>query len=144
MSVPARINIVTLGVEDLEKAAAFYAALGWRRADASNDEIVWFVTAGSVLGLFPFAHLAADAALEPDRAHGFGGVTLAINVPTEGEVQPALDAAAAAGGSILKPATRADWGGLSGYFGDLDGYPWEVAWNPFFPLDDAGLRPPRA
>ena len=139
MSVPAKINIVTLGVADLDRAAAFYAALGWRRAEASNAEIVWFVTAGSVLGLFPFGHLAADAALVSERAAGFGGITLAINVPTEEEVQPALDAAAAAGGSILKPATRADWGGLSGYFADPDRYPWEVAWNPFFPLDEAGL-----
>jgi catechol 2,3-dioxygenase-like lactoylglutathione lyase family enzyme len=139
MAVPAKINIVTLGVRDLDRAVGFYGALGWRRAAASNDEIVWFVTAGSVLGLFPFQHLAADAAMAPERAAGFGGITLAINVPTEVEVQPALDAAAAAGGSILKPATRADWGGLSGYFADPDGYPWEVAWNPFFPLDDAGL-----
>jgi uncharacterized glyoxalase superfamily protein PhnB len=92
-----------------------------------------------VLGLFPYAHLAADATLDPVRRAGFGGVTLAINVPTEEEVQPALDAAAAAGGSIVKTATRADWGGLSGYFADPDGYPWEVAWNPFFPLDADGL-----
>lgn len=139
MAVPARINIVTLGVQDLERSSAFYAALGWRRSAASNEEIVWFATAGSVLGLFPFEQLAQDAALAPERASGFGGITLAINVPTEEEVQPALDAAAEAGGSILKPATRADWGGLSGYVADPDGYPWEVAWNPFLPLDDAGL-----
>jgi len=139
MAVPARINIVTLGVQDLDRAAAFYGALGWRRSEASNDEIVWFVTAGSVLGLFPFGHLAEDAALGPERGAGFGGITLAINVATEDEVQPALDAAAAAGGRILKPATLADWGGLSGYFADPDGYPWEIAWNPFFPFDEAGL-----
>jgi catechol 2,3-dioxygenase-like lactoylglutathione lyase family enzyme len=139
MPVPAKINIVTLGVEDLERAAAFYAGLGWRRSAASNEQIVWFATAGSVLGLFPFAHLAEDATLDPIRPQGFGGVTLAINVSTEEEVQPALDAAAAAGGTIVKPATRADWGGLSGYFADPDGYPWEVAWNPFFPLDADGL-----
>ncbi len=139
MSVPAKINIVTLGVEDLDRASAFYAALGWRRSSASNDQIVWFATAGSVLGLFPFAHLAEDATIDAARREGFGGVTLAINVPTEDEVQPALEAAAAAGGSIVKPATRADWGGLSGYFADPDGYPWEVAWNPFLPLDEDGL-----
>jgi catechol 2,3-dioxygenase-like lactoylglutathione lyase family enzyme len=139
MTVPAKINIVTLGVQDLDRAAGFYASLGWRRSESSNAEIIWFVTAGSILGLFPFEHLAEDAALAPERAAGFGGVTLAINVPTEEEVQPALDAAAAAGGTVLKPATRADWGGLSGYFADPDGYPWEVAWNPFLPLDEAGL-----
>jgi uncharacterized protein len=139
MAVPSKINIVTLGVADLERASAFYAALGWRRSSASNDQIAWFVTAGPVLGLFPFDELARDAALDPERRAGFGGITLAINVRTETEVTPALEAAVAAGGALLKPATRADWGGLSGYFADPDGYPWEVAWNPFFPLDEAGL-----
>jgi uncharacterized glyoxalase superfamily protein PhnB len=53
-------------------------------------------------------------------------------------VAPTLDAAVAAGGRLLKPPTRANWGGLSGYFADPDGHPWEVAHNPFFPLDDRG------
>jgi catechol 2,3-dioxygenase-like lactoylglutathione lyase family enzyme len=139
VAVPAKINIVTLGVDDLERSVAFYAALGWTRSSASNEQIVWFVTRGSVLGLFPFQELAEDATLAAVRPVGFGGVTLAINVPTAEEVQPALEAAAAAGGTIVKPATRADWGGVSGYFADPDGYPWEIAWNPFFPLDDQGL-----
>jgi uncharacterized protein len=139
MAVPAKINLVTLGVDDLERAAAFYDALGWRRSTASNESIIWFVTAGSVLGLFPFEELAGDAVLPTEPRGGFGGITLAINVAEAGDVQPALDAASAAGGSIVKPATEAEWGGVSGYFADVDGYPWEVAWNPFFPQDEDGL-----
>jgi uncharacterized glyoxalase superfamily protein PhnB len=65
-------------------------------------------------------------------------VTLAINVETEEAVGAALDAAVAAGATLLKPPTRADWGGLSGYFADPDGHAWEVAHNPFFPIDAAG------
>jgi uncharacterized protein len=137
--VPARITIVTLGVKDLERAAAFYDRLGWRRSTASTPEIVWFVTAGSVLGLFPFDELAADARVKTKVREGFGGVTLAINVASGEEVQPVLEAAAGAGGSILKPATQMVWGGVSGYFADMDRYPWEVVWSPDFPLDARGL-----
>jgi uncharacterized glyoxalase superfamily protein PhnB len=53
-------------------------------------------------------------------------------------VESALAAAVEAGGSLLKPATRAEWGGLSGYFADPDGYAWEVAFNPFFPISEDG------
>jgi len=139
VTVPARITIVTLGVADLERAAGFYDRLGWRRSSASTADIVWFVTAGTVLGLSPFEELAADAKMPAERRGGFGGITLAINVAAGGEVPPVLDAAEAAGGAIVKPATQMEWGGVSGYFADLDGYPWEVVWSPSFPMDERGL-----
>ena len=138
MPIPARINIVTLGVADLERSARFYAALGWTRSAAGGGEIVWFKTAGTILGLFPYTSLAADAHLPAGPRPPFGGVTLAINLPTAEAVQPALEEAEAAGGTILKPATKADWGGVSGYFADPDGHAWEVAWNPYLPLTDDG------
>ena len=136
--VPARISIVTLGVGDLARSVAFYGALGWERASSSSEEIAWYRTADSWLGLFPRDELAADAALPAEPMAPFGGVTLAICVDSEAAVATALDAAVAAGGRLLKPATRADWGGLSGYFADPDGHPWEVAHNPFFPIDAEG------
>jgi uncharacterized protein len=135
--LPARISIVTLGVADLPRAVAFYEALGWQRASASMDEIAWFRTADTNLGLFPSHLLAADARLPPLRGR-FGGITLAINVETPEAVAAGLDAAVAAGGTLLKAATRADWGGVSGYFADPDGHPWEVAFNPAFPIDPDG------
>jgi len=137
VTVPARISIVTLGVADLPRAVAFYEALGWERASASMDEIAWFRTADTNLGLFPNQDLAADANLPPLRGR-FGGITLAINVGTAEAVAAALDAAVAAGATLLKPATRADWGGVSGYFADPDGHPWEVAFNPAFPIGPDG------
>lgn len=139
MPVPARINIVTLGVGDLDRSSAFYERLGWRRADSSSEEICWFHTGGAYLGLFPFAALADDAALPADRPPGFAGVTLAINVDDEDAVTRALDAAVAAGATPLKPAERAEWGGVSGYFADPDGYAWEVAFNPSFMSDEQGV-----
>jgi catechol 2,3-dioxygenase-like lactoylglutathione lyase family enzyme len=139
MAVPARINIVTLGVGDLDRSSAFYEALGWRRADSSSEEICWFQTGGAYLGLFPFADLAADAAAPGERQPGFAGVTLAINVEDEDAVTRALDAAVFAGATLLKPAERAEWGGFSGYFADPDGYAWEVAFNPSFMPDEHGV-----
>ena len=70
---------------------------------------------------------------------GFGGITLAHNVETRAEVDAVLEHAARTGGRILRPATVKDWGGYSGYFADPDGHPWEVAWNPLFPLRDGLL-----
>jgi len=138
MTVPAKINIVTLGVADIERAATFYSALGWERCTSGGDEITWFRTNGAYLGLFGYASLAADADLPPEPRAPFGGITLAINVETEPAVTDALDAATAAGGTLLKAAERMDWGGFSGYFADPDGHPWEVAFNPFFPIGADG------
>jgi len=130
MTVPARVSILTLGVSDLARSTKFYQALGWKLAPDSSSEISFFRTAGGVLALYSFDLLARDAMLPAVRAQGFGGVTLAINVERAEDVQPGLDVAAQAGAAILKPATKAAWGGVSGYFADPDGYPWEVVWAP--------------
>ena len=138
MTVPARLGIVTLGVADLTRSVAFYEALGWERCSASSEAIAWFRTADTHVGLFPWHELADDALLPAAPRARFGGITLAINVDAAEEVAVALDAAVAAGGSLLKPATVTDWGGTSGYFADPDGHPWEIAHNPFFPIGEDG------
>ncbi|MEP6638463.1 MAG: VOC family protein [Chloroflexota bacterium] len=138
MTIPARLGIVTLGVADLPRAVAFYEALGWERCSASSDEIAWFRTADSHIGLFPWHELAEDARLPAEPRASFGGITLAINVDTPEAVGASLDAAVAAGAMLLKPATEMDWGGTSGYFADPDGHPWEIAHNPHFPIDEDG------
>lgn len=138
MSVPARISIVTLGVDDLMRSRAFYEALGWEVAGAVGGEICWFKTSDSYLGLFGREALARDAGLRSEPTAEFGGITLAINVESEGAVDEAFEAAEAAGARILKPAERGDWGGYSGYFADPDGHPWEIAYNPSFPVGDDG------
>ena len=138
MTIPARLGIVTLGVGDLGRSVAFYGALGWERCASSSDEIAWFRTADSHVGLFPWHELAADANLPAEPRARFGGITLAINVDAPEDVVSALDAAVAAGATLLKPATVMDWGGTSGYFADPDGHPWEVAHNPHFPVDATG------
>ena len=137
MTVPARISIVTLGVADVGRSAAFYEKLGWERCASSMDEIVWFRTADSYLGLFGWTDLAEDANLVSPTRGSFGGITLAINVETRDAVDAALDEAVAAGGTILKPGTVLPFG-YGGHFGDPDGHPWEVCYNTDFPFRDDG------
>jgi hypothetical protein len=132
-----RLSLVTLGVVDLAAARAFYARLGWREAAASNDAIAFFDLGGFALALHARAALAADARV-PAAGDGFRAVTFAHNVRTRAAVDATLAEAAAAGGTLVKAGEPATWGGYSGYFADPDGHLWEVAHNPFVPLDAAG------
>ena len=137
-----RLNIVTLGVRDLERAISFYRdGLKWPMSSASvGDFAIFILSTGTALALYPRDLLAADAHVE-DGA-GFGAITLAQNVPDKETVDRVLAQAVKAGGTLLKPAATAEWGGYSGYFADPDGHPWEVAWNPFFLLEGGQLRLP--
>jgi len=137
MAIPARISIVTIGVADVGRSAAFYEALGWERAESSMTGIAWFRTADSWLGIFGWDDLAADANLAAPTRGSFGGITLAINVETREAVDAALVDAVAAGGTILKPGTELPFG-YGGYFADPDGHPWEVCYNPGFPIGGDG------
>ncbi len=143
MSIPAQLNIVTLGVNDLPRSVAFYEALGWARATSSMDEISWFGLSGGAiwLGLFPHGDLAEDAALPREGAGdlpAYKGMTLAINLGSDEAVRAAFDTAIAAGGTAVKPPAKAIFDGLSGYFADPDGHLWEVAHNSAFPLNPDG------
>ncbi len=136
-----RITLITLGVSDLPRAVRFYRdGLGWPTTYTEGGEVAFFNTAGTRLSLYPLEHLAADIGpdVSPARA-GFSGITLAHNVRTKAEVAEALAFAERAGGRIVKPSQEASWGGQSGYFCDPDGHYWEVAWNPFSPLDANGF-----
>ena len=137
-SAPAlRLSLVTLGVEDVDRAARFYDALGLKRHMRHLESVAFFDAGGVVFSLFGRAALAKDASLD-DSKPGFSGVALAFNVENEAAVDATLAEAAKAGGKILKNAQRAFWGGWHGYFADLDGHPWEVAHNPGFVFDESG------
>jgi uncharacterized protein len=137
-----RVSIITLGVANLERSRQFYERLGWRRSLAKSEGIVFFQAGGMAVALYPRAELAKDANVAPDGS-GFQAITLAYNARNRSEVNSVLAAALAAGASLLKPAQEAFWGGYSGYFSDPDGFPWEVAWNPSFPIAaDGSIRIP--
>jgi uncharacterized protein len=137
-----RVSVITLGVADLKRSAEFYERLGWRRSMAKAEGIVFFQAGGMALALYPRNELAKDANVPPDGS-GFPGISLSHNTRTAEEVDVVIARAAAAGALVLKPAQKAFWGGYSGYFADLDGFPWEVAWNPYFSIaEDGGVRLP--
>lgn len=134
-----RLSVITLGVSDLKRAYQFYAqGLGWKASNSKGEKIYFFPVGGPALALYPRELLAEDALLAYAPPQTFCGVTLAHNVRMKEEVAQVLSFAEAAGGKILKPAQDVFWGGHSGYFADPDGYPWEVCFNPFFPLDEQG------
>ncbi|OQP88252.1 glyoxalase [Rhizobium rhizosphaerae] len=135
-----RISLITLGVEDVARATAFYESLGWQRARASNPSITFIALKGIVLALFSRAELAADADMvDPSpEARAFSGVTLAHNLDSEAAVDAAYAFALEKGARPVKRPEKVFWGGYSGYFADPDGHLWELAYNPFAPLDAEG------
>jgi uncharacterized protein len=137
-----RISIITLGVADLERSRAFYERLGWQPSVCGADGIAFFQAGGMAFALYPRADLAKDAGVPPE-GQGFPGFALAFNARSRAQVDAVLAEAQAAGAALLKAAQEAFWGGYSGYFADPDGFLWEVAWNPSFPIaDDGSMRLP--
>lgn len=134
----ARITMVSLGVRDLVKATAFYeTVLGWEKTRASNDSISFFLLNGILLGLYGWEPLAGDAGV-PSEGVGFRGVALAYNTRSKEEVDTVFRELEEKGATIVKAPDDVFWGGYSGYFSDPDGHLWEVAWNPYLPLDEEG------
>ena len=133
-----RINIVTLGVEDIARSRAFYERLGLTASSAGNDNVAFFDANGIVLALFGHRALAEDAHVAPRAMPEFRGVSLAWNAGDEAEVDSIMAHALACGATLVKSPQRVFWGGYSGYFKDPDGHLWEVAHNPFFPLTAEG------
>lgn len=128
----ARISFVTLGVQDLERATAFYRDVLRLPVRQALPEVTFFELGVTWLALYPRHLLAADAGVSGEGS-GFPRFALAHNVRSADEVDQLLAEVADAGGQVTKPGHVADWGGYSGYFADPDGFLWEVAWNPHFP-----------
>jgi catechol 2,3-dioxygenase-like lactoylglutathione lyase family enzyme len=136
--VDPRLNIITLGVGDLERAKRFYRdGLGWTPAVEVGDFVLFLLGGGLGLALHPRHLLAQDAQISDPG--GWGGVTLAQNQTSAARVDEVIAAMVRAGGTLTRPAKQAEWGGYSGYVTDPDGHAWEIAWNPHFALSAAGL-----
>ncbi len=135
-----RISLVTLGVDDLARARAFYAALGWRGQEV--EETVFVQVGPMALVLWDRGELAADSGVPVDPAppggRGFDGVVLAQNVRSAAEVDAVVAAAREAGATVTRPPGPTFYGGYAGVFLDPDGHAWEIAHNPGFTLDDDG------
>ena len=126
-----RISFLTLAVRDLDASRAFYCdGLGWV-ADLDEPGEVLMIRTGERLVLSLWAEAAFEAEVGPiSRGPGVAPFTVAHNVATRPEVDAVLATARAAGADPVHAARERAWGGYTGYFGDPDGYRWEIAWNP--------------
>jgi predicted lactoylglutathione lyase len=136
-----RLSLITLGVADLGRARAFYEGLGWTTRAEPDDDVAFFQAGGMVVALWDRARLAEDSTVQDGG--GWGGVTLAYNARSDGEVDEVIEQARAAGATIGREPGKTFWGGHSGVFVDPDGHPWEVAHNPRWTIaEDGSVRLP--
>jgi uncharacterized protein len=131
-----RITLITLAVDDLERALRFYRdGLGWRSEGIVGREfehgaVAFFDLQGGLrLALWPRPSLAHDAGIALG-ARSSTELSLAHNVRSQAEVDVLMEEAKRAGARIVKAAHDTFYGGYAGYFADPDGHLWEVAWNP--------------
>ncbi|MER2226824.1 MAG: VOC family protein [Carnobacterium sp.] len=138
-----RINLICLGVRDMKAALNFYKRIGFKTYEKVEEPaIVFFNNQGSKLELFPIEDLAKDInktvpPVIPER--GFNGITLACNLKSEMEVDEMVTLVKQNGGTIVKEPEKVIWGGYSGYFQDLDGYHWEVAYSASWKFDESDM-----
>ena len=137
-----RITVITLGVDDLERALRFYRdglglpSRGIVGTEYEHGAVAFFaLQAGVTLAIWPRASIAHDAGL-PESPPSPTDVTLGHNVSSRDEVDAVLEQASNAGATIVRQAHDTCWGGYAGYFQDPDGHLWEVAWNPHLPVED--------
>lgn len=135
-----RINLICLGVRDMAKSLAFYKNIGFQTPETGeNPPVVFFNNQGTRLELYPLKALAKDIGGDNPpaiSAGGFCGITLAINLKSEQEVDAFMDSVSRHGGVIAKKPQKVFWGGYSGYFQDPDGYYWEVAYADIWKFDE--------
>lgn len=137
-----RITLLTLGVDDLQRAVRFYRdGLGLQTegivgTEFENGAVAFFdLQSGLKLALWPRTSIARDTGLPPGGADPTG-FTIGHNVSSKSEVDAVMRQAQAAGAVVVKPAQETFWGGYAGYFQDPDGHLWEVAWNPQWVLEE--------
>ncbi|MCT2345969.1 VOC family protein [Niallia taxi] len=141
-----RINLIALGVRNIADSLAFYKAIGFQASVVGTDEepvIVFFKNQGSKLELFPLELLAKDINEEnpPTVTDGksFPGFTLAYNAKSVEEVDDIFKRLIETGAEIAKNPRETSWGGYGGYFKDIDGYYWEVAYGPDWEFDETDM-----
>jgi catechol 2,3-dioxygenase-like lactoylglutathione lyase family enzyme len=131
-----RVSVITLGVDDLDRALAFYRdglglpSQGIVGQEFEHGAVAFFeLQGGSLLALWPRSSLARDTGL-PVSPSSPTDLSLGHNVRRREEVDALLAQAERAGARVVKRPGATFWGGYSGYFQDPDGHLWEVAWNP--------------
>lgn len=140
-----RINLITLGVKDLKASLQFYKNIGFKTtAEVTDDHlaIVFFNNDGTKLEIFPIEALAKDINADSPptiTTGGLIGITLAYNAKSKEEVDSILEQVETFGATVVKPAQDLDWGGYGGYFTDINGYYWEVAFGDMWEFDEQNM-----
>jgi len=131
-----RISLLTLGVDDLERAVRFYRdGLGLKTegivgTQFEHGAVAFFdLQGGMKLALWPRKSLSHDTSLPVGRRNPTE-MSIGHNVTSKAEVDSVMELAKKVGAAIVKPARDTFYGGYAGYFQDPDGHLWEVAWNP--------------
>lgn len=137
-----RINLLTLGVADLEKSMNFYRdGLGWQTQGIVGTEyehgavVMFELENGQLLCLYERNNLAWDSQLKL-QAESATEFSIGYFVNSDEDVDAVMKQAEHAGARITKPAQKAFWGGYHGYFQDPDGHLWEIGYNPAWPVKD--------
>jgi catechol 2,3-dioxygenase-like lactoylglutathione lyase family enzyme len=138
----ARIDIITLAVDDLQRALEFYRrVLGIESARITGTEFrgddknaagavaMFHLDGGLILALYPRTELAKDAAI-PTSPSKTGEFSIGHLVANREDVDASLQRAEAAGARVTDRPRERPWGIYSGYFQDPDGHLWEIIWNP--------------
>jgi uncharacterized protein len=132
----ARITLITLGVDDLERSLSFYrdglglASEGVVGTEFEHGAVAFFpLQQGLTLAIWPRDSIAHDTGL-PKAVPSPTELTIGHNVGSREAVDDVMAQAVRAGAAVIKAATETFWGGYAGYFQDPDGHVWEVAWNP--------------
>ena len=133
-----RLTIIGLGVGNLATSNAFYEEkFGWKKLPSSNENISFFQLNGILLSLYPREKLAEDAQVSHEGT-GFNAFSIAYNTRTKEEVDEVISTLKAKGVKVVKAPEEVFWGGYSGYIADPDDNLWEIAYNPYLPLDEKG------
>lgn len=139
-----RITLITLGVDDLDRAVRFYrdglglSTPGVVGTEFEHGAVAFFDLQGGLkLALWPRTSIAHDAGI-PLTPPSTTDLAIGHNVSSKAEVDAVMEQAGGAGAVVVKPAQDTFWGGYAGYFQDPDGHLWEVAWNPQWNLDGDG------
>lgn len=137
----ARITVLTIGVDDLERSLRFYrdglglATDGIVGTELEHGAVAFFALSGGLrLAIWPRASIAHDAGVPLGQCSPTE-FTIGHNVRSRAEVDQVMQQAQDAGATVVKAAHETFWGGYAGYFADPDGHLWEVVWNPALPLD---------
>lgn len=135
----ARIDIINLGVGELDVARDFYEAGFGAHVSAEDDALKVSLGPNATCLALRGWDAVADRAGVPAHSDGFRAFTLSYILESAEGVDQILNRLERHGGQVSKPPKNAVWG-YSAYVTDPSGYLWKIASSKRRPL--LGRREP--